>query len=202
MKTVLKIISAALVMAFVFSIVSFAGACEDIESRVLRLHILANSDSESDQALKLKVRDAVLKISPEIFGDVSSKQEAIEKAKADLPKFIAEAERIIKAEGYNYSVKAEVVNDKFNTRVYENFTLPAGDYDAVRITIGSGEGHNWWCVMFPALCLPSATGNELQEELPNSEKEIVNNENNNSYEIRFGIIEAVSNFSDWLCGLL
>lgn len=201
-KIILKLVATALVMAFAFSVVSFAGACEDIESRVLRLHILANSDSESDQALKLKVRDAILEISPEIFGDTSSKQEAIRKAKTDLSKIIAEAERVIKAEGYNYSVRAEVVNDKFNTRVYENFTLPAGDYDAVRIIIGSGSGHNWWCVMFPALCLPSAEGNELQNELPDSEKCIVdNNENSNGYEIRFGVVEAVSSFSDWLCSL-
>lgn len=201
-KIILKIVATALVMAFVFSVVSFAGACEDIESRVLRLHILANSDSESDQVLKLKVRDAILEISPEIFGNTSSKQEAIKRAKADLPKIIDEAERVIKAEGYNYNVRAEVVNDKFNTRVYENFTLPAGDYDAVRIIIGSGSGHNWWCVMFPALCLPSAEGNELQNELPDSEKCIVdNNENSNGYEIRFGVVEAVSSFSDWLCSL-
>ena len=163
---------------------------------------MANSDSESDQALKLKVRDAILEISPEIFGDTSSKQEAIKRAKADLPEIIAEAERVIRAEGYNYSVRAEVVNDKFNTRIYENFTLPAGDYDAVRIIIGSGSGHNWWCVMFPALCLPSAEGNELQNELPDSEKCIVdNNENSNGYEIRFGVVEVVSSFSDWLCSL-
>lgn len=201
-KIIFKLVATALVMAFTFSVASFAGACEDIESRVLRLHILANSDSESDQALKLKVRDAILEISPEIFGDTSSKQEAIKRAKADLPEIIAEAERVIRAEGYNYSVRAEVVNDKFNTRVYENFTLPAGDYDAVRIIIGSGSGHNWWCVMFPALCLPSAEGNELQNELPDSEKCIVdNNENSNGYEIRFGVVEVVSSFSDWLCSL-
>lgn len=201
-KIILRLVATAVVMAFAFSMVSFAGACEDIESRVLRLHILANSDSESDQALKLKVRDAVLEISPEIFGDTSSKKEAMEKAEADLPKIIAEAERVIKEEGYNYSVRAELVNDKFNTRVYESFTLPAGDYDAVRIIIGSGSGHNWWCVMFPALCLPSAEGNELQEELPEAEKCIVdNNENSSGYEIRFGVVEAISSFSDWLCSL-
>lgn len=203
MKTVLKMTATTLIIALVFSMASFAGACEDIEERVLRLHILANSDSESDQALKLKIRDAVLEISPEIFGDTSSKQEAIEKARINLPRIIDEAKRIIKEEGYDYSVKAEVVNDKFNTRVYENFTLPAGDYDAVRIIVGSGQGHNWWCVMFPALCLPSAIGNELQEELPEGEKEIVDNsENSNGYEIRFGIVEAVVGFSDWLGSLL
>ena len=134
-KIIFKLVATALVMAFTFSVVSFAGACEDIESRVLRLHILANSDSESDQALKLKVRDAILEIRPVIIGDTSSKQEAIKRAKADLPEIIAEAERVIMAEGYNYSVRAEVINDKFNTRIYENFTLPAGDYDAVRIII-------------------------------------------------------------------
>lgn len=202
MKTILKMIATALITALVFSLTSFAGACEDIESRVLRLHILANSDSEADQTLKLKVRDAVLEISPEIFGDTMSKQEAIEKANANLPKIIAKAKSVIVEEGYDYNVTAEIVNDKFNTRVYENFTLPAGDYDAVRITIGSGQGHNWWCVMFPALCLPSAVGNELQEELPETEKVIVDNsKESESYEIRFGIVEAVTGFSDWLGGL-
>lgn len=100
-KIIFKLVATALVMAFTFSVVSFAGACEDIESRVFATtYSLANSDSESDQALKLKVRDAILEISPEIFGDTSSKQEAIKRAKADLPEIIAEAERVIRAEGY------------------------------------------------------------------------------------------------------
>ncbi len=201
MKTVLKLTVTAVVLSFLFSFASFAGACEDIEDKVLRLHILANSDTKSDQELKLKVRDAVLKISPEIFGDSASKEEALESAREKLPSIIEEAERIVHEEGYDYEVSAEIVNDKFNTRVYENFTLPAGDYDAVRITIGSGEGHNWWCVMYPAICLPSACGNELQEELNDNECEIVDggcSEENNSCEIRFGIVDAIVGFSDWL----
>lgn len=208
MKTIIKLVSTAVVISLLFSVASFAGACEDIEDKVLRLHILANSDTEADQALKLKVRDAILELSPEIFGEASSKEEAKASAQEKLPAIIAEAKRIVCEEGYDYDVSAEIVNDKFNTRVYENFTLPAGDYDAVRITIGSGEGHNWWCVMYPALCLPSACGNELQKELNDSECDIVDggygtaekNENNN-YEIRFGIVEAVVGFSDWLGNL-
>ncbi len=201
MKTALKLIATAVAVSFLFSFASFAGACEDIEDKVLRLHILANSDSQADQELKLKVRDEVLKISPEIFGDSASKEEALQSAREKLPAIIKAAESVVRDEGYSYNVSAEVVNDKFNTRVYENFTLPAGDYDAVRITIGNGEGHNWWCVMYPAICLPSACGNELREELNDNECDIVDggfDEGNNDYEIRFGIVDAIVGFSEWL----
>ena len=109
---------------------------------------------------------------------------------------------IINGERYDYPVKVYVTEEKFPAKTYGDLTFPEGTYQALRIDIGKAEGQNWWCVMFPALCLPSAEGNELQNELPDSEKCIVdNNENSNGYEIRFGVVEAVSSFSDWLCSL-
>ena len=155
----------------------------EIRSETLRLHIIANSDSEEDQSLKLKVRDAVLDATGELFAEVSGKTEAVSAAKYSSDDIKAIAEKVIAEEGFDYSVQVEVTEMWFETRSYEGFSLPAGDYDAVRIIIGNGEGKNWWCVMYPALCVPGA------------EKAIEKYEENSEFitgsgiEIRFKIIE-------------
>ena len=155
----------------------------EIRSETLRLHIIANSDSEEDQDLKLKVRDAVLESTGELFAEVSGKTEAVAAAEYSANDIRLIAENVIASEGFDYSVQVEVTEMWFETRSYEGFSLPAGDYDAVRIVIGKGEGKNWWCVMYPALCVPGA------------EKSIEKYEDNagfisgNGYEMRFRIIE-------------
>ena len=155
----------------------------EIRSETLRLHIIANSDSEEDQSLKLKVRDAVLDATGELFAEVSGKTEAVSAAKYSSDDIKAIAEKVIAEEGFDYSVQVEVTEMWFETRSYEGFALPAGDYDAVRIIIGNGEGKNWWCVMYPALCVPGA------------EEAIAKYEENSEFitgsgiEIRFKIIE-------------
>ncbi len=160
-------------------------AGNEIRSETLRLHIIANSDSEEDQNLKLKVRDAVLESTGELFAEVSGKTEAIAAAEYSANDIKAIAENVITSEGFDYSVQVEVTEMWFETRSYEGFSLPAGDYDAVRIIIGKGEGKNWWCVMYPALCVPGA------------EKAIEKYEDNsgfisgNGYEMRFRIIELL-----------
>ena len=115
----------------------------EIRSETLRLHIIANSDSEEDQSLKLKVRDAVLDATGELFAEVSGKTEAVSAAKYSSDDIKAIAEKVIAEEGFDYSVQVEVTEMWFETRSYEGFALPAGDYDAVRIIIGNGEGTNW-----------------------------------------------------------
>ncbi len=155
----------------------------EIRSETLRLHIIANSDSKEDQDLKLKVRDAILDSTGELFAEVSGKTEAVAAAEYSANDIKSIAENVIASEGFDYSVQVEVTEMWFETRSYEGFSLPAGDYDAVRIIIGKGEGKNWWCVMYPALCVPGA------------EKAIEKYEDNidfisgNGYEIRFRIIE-------------
>ena len=155
----------------------------EIRSETLRLHIIANSDSEEDQDLKLKVRDAILDSTGELFAEVSGKTEAVSAAEYSANDIKSIAENVIASEGFDYSVQVEVTEMWFETRSYEGFSLPAGDYDAVRIVIGKGEGKNWWCVMYPALCVPGA------------EKNIEKYEDNagfisgNGYEMRFRIIE-------------
>ena len=130
--------------------------CAEIPNNVFRFHILANSDTEEDQTLKLKVRDKVLERTKILFDTANSKSDAEEFVKANLETIEEIAQNEVYKNGYNYPVKAEIVNMHFDTRRYESYTLPAGIYDALRITIGNAEGHNWWCVMYPSICISTA----------------------------------------------
>lgn len=123
-----------------------------LADRVVRLHILANSDSEEDQALKLQVRDKVLERATEILKQSNNRTEAETAINQVLPELKQIAEEEIRAQGYTYPVTAELTETTFPTREYDDFTLPAGDYLALRIVIGEGAGRNWWCVVFPPLC--------------------------------------------------
>ena len=151
-KSVLCAFLVAIIAMSATDYTAFAKQCSDIRQKVFRLHILANSDSTADQALKLKVRDKILEASGELFATTGGKTEAEAEAKANLDKLLAIAQQEVYQEGYQYQVKAAIVHMYFNTRTYGDVTLPAGDYDALRITIGAAKGHNWWCVLFPPLC--------------------------------------------------
>ncbi len=158
-------------------------ASSEIRSDTLRLHIIANSDSDFDQELKLKVRDRVLEFTGDLFAEVSGKTEAEDLARYSSDDIKAVAEEVIAENGADYPVQVEVVEMWFETRSYDGFTLPAGDYDAVRIIIGEGEGHNWWCVMYPQLCVPGAK-DALQKYGENAA--FVKGD---GYEIRFAVVE-------------
>ncbi len=164
----------------------FAQDMDNVRSNVLRLHILANSDSEYDQNLKLLVRDAVLKETGDIFENLKSVDEAKNSAEKNLGKIKEVAERVISENGQSYAINAYICNMYFETRVYENFTLPAGYYDAVRIEIGKAEGKNWWCVMFPSLCVPAASQNCMQEVFTQRE---IDELTSPKFEAKFLILE-------------
>lgn len=130
---------------------------QELADRVVRLHVLANSDSEEDQTLKFQVRDQVLERATRILETAGNRTEAEAALRAELPELERVAEKEIRARGYGYSVTAELTEATFPTREYEDFTLPAGDYLALRVVIGAGEGRNWWCVVFPPLCTETTT---------------------------------------------
>lgn len=189
MKRKLKIfVPLFLVFAFIFSYVSpFIQTSEKISEEVFRLHILANSNSDEDQQLKLKVRDSVLSESAQLFENAGSLEETISICNANIDRFQKTAEKCIKNNGYDYPVKVYVDKEYFNTREYDTFTLPSGIYNALKIEIGEGAGRNWWCVMFPAICLSSATEDNLDQYLSDEEMELVNSDS--KYEVRFKIVE-------------
>ena len=132
-------------------------AQQELADKVVRLHVLANSDSEADQALKLRVRDAVLTRAEELLMSSDGRREAELELRNHLTELTTLAQTTISAEGYDYPVRTELANTVFPTREYENFSLPAGSYLALRVVIGDGAGKNWWCVVFPPLCAQSTT---------------------------------------------
>ncbi len=171
----------------------FVKTSESISDEVFRLHILANSDSIEDQELKLKVRDAVLSEGEDVFKDCSTLEEMITACKESLPYLRSIAEDCIAENGYDYDVNAYVDKEYFNTRVYDSITLPSGIYNALKIEIGEGQGKNWWCVMFPAICLPSVSEDEINSVLTDDEIELINS---NKYDVRFKIVEIYEKLKD------
>ena len=190
----LKTIEAASLLAFftllIFSLLSFENDCKDIREDCFRLHIIANSDTEKDQRLKLHVRDSILRDTAKLFSKAKDKNEAIELCKKEEKAIRKYAEDAINKMGYDYDVRIETAKTFFPTRTYEKYTLPAGKYDALKIIIGEGKGKNWWCVMFPSLCLPTFIKRDKLSDVLN-EDEIRLIEKNPKYEIRFWIVEKI-----------
>ena len=125
---------------------------DELADKVVRLHVLANSDSEEDQALRRRVRDAVLEPATAILEQSADRREAESRLRGQLLELERIAAKEIAAEGYDYPVTVNLENTDFPTKEYDGFTLPAGEYLALRVIIGEGKGQNWWCVVFPPLC--------------------------------------------------
>ncbi|MEE1171946.1 MAG: stage II sporulation protein R [Ruminococcus sp.] len=187
-KLFTKALAVAFALTTLYSVIPFQSACSEIPDEVFRLHILANSDSDDDQRLKLCVRDKVLEAGKELFTQASSKTFAEETVAKNLDMIRNAALDTVRSLGYDYDVKAELKNMYFSTRHYEDYTLPSGMYDALRITIGSGKGHNWWCVMYPSLCVSSAQERDQKamEAFDEGEYDIVRRE---KHEYKFKIVE-------------
>ena len=166
----------------------FTAVCDEIRSEVVRLHVLANSDSDEDQALKLRVRDAVLAAADGVLDGVDSTDAALQTVQAQLPRLQQAAQECVAKNGYDYPVSVEVREMYFTTRTYDAGTLPAGRYNALRVTIGEGAGHNWWCVVYPPLCLSAASRPaKLEDVLDEEACEAV--EHAERYEVRFKVVE-------------
>ncbi len=159
-KKLTFIMAAGLILTIIIS--NYVGFVRDgrkldqLRESVLRLHILANSDSEEDQRLKLCVRDALLERSGEFFGNAADLEDAEKNAQEAMPKIIETAETVLRQQGCSSRVTASIEDIDFDERVYGDITMPAGKYRALRIEIGEAKGHNWWCVMYPPLCIPAA----------------------------------------------
>ena len=146
--------TAAAVLISMFA--GFAKECDTLYESTFRLHILANSDSESDQRVKYALRDYILTDLGDIFTSCDTKSETVALAERNLGYIEQRANEYLQSIGSEYTAVCSIENTKFPTRVYGDYTLPAGNYDALRIVIGSGEGQNWWCVLYPSVCLRAA----------------------------------------------
>ncbi len=187
-KTIKIFVPIFLSLILIYSYVApFIQTSENISQQVFRLHILANSDSEEDQTLKLKVRDKILCESEDLFKNCSSLDDVISVSRNNLNYFKSIAQKCVNENGYNYDVKVYIDKEYFNTRKYNKITLPSGIYNALKIEIGSAKGHNWWCVMFPAICLPAVSDDEINKILDEDEIALINSDN--KYEVRFKIVE-------------
>ena len=188
MKLFIKSLCIAFVLTVIYSTLPFEAECTEISKETFRLHILANSDSENDQALKIKVRDRVLEYTEDLFNDAKSKIDAEKVIAENIQDINNVAYAEILNNGYNYPVKTEITNMYFTTRYYDNYTLPSGMYDALRITIGNGKGHNWWCVMYPTICVSPVEEKDEKAKEPFEEKQydIVTN---TKLQYKFKIVE-------------
>ena len=202
MKTKFKkiILLTFLLFAYVFlSAQSYATAISNnLSTAVFRLHVLANSNSEEDQNLKLKVRDSLLNYMNGLCSNCSTKQEAISIANEHKDDFQKIAEQTIKQNGYDYTAKINIDNFYFPTKNYGDISLPAGYYDALRVEIGEAKGKNWWCVMFPSLCFIDVSSGvvddnakeNLQDNLQKESYDIISDSKKPDIKLKFKLIEV------------
>lgn len=167
----------------------------DLAGRVLRLHVLANSDTDADQALKLRVRDAVLEEARTLLPETATRQEALEILADSLPELARVGADTVAAAGYSYPVTASLEEDAwFPTKHYGDLSLPTGPYTALRLVIGEGAGQNWWCVVFPPLCLGAvsepAEPSAVLDGLDAAQVSLVTGEEP-EYVLKFKLMEVV-----------
>ena len=165
-----------------------------IYDKVLRLHVIANSNLETDQELKLLVRDAILEETRVLLADTTSREEAKSIIQANMTNLQKIAKSVIKSNGYSYPVSVEFGEEEYPTKSYESCAFPAGEYLSLRIKIGSAEGENWWCVLFPPMCLSAATDKDAFTSvgITDSQYQIITETNKPKYKVRFKILESFS----------
>lgn len=200
------VLSAVCLLAFfatVLSNLSRARLAERIADEVLRFHVIANSDSDEDQALKLHVRDALITYMSQYSDSFTSAQDAAAFASSHCDELASIASSVISAEGFSYEVTAGVTYCDFPDKTYGSLTFPAGTYEALRIEIGAARGRNWWCVLYPPLCfteegsatVPDSSLEQLRGALsPEDFDRLQTSGNGVRPQIRFRLL-------DWLRGL-
>lgn len=195
------ILFALFTIYILFSLVSYSNAVSaDISNSVFRLHVIANSNSDEDQALKYKVRDALIDYMNSISKDISSKEEAIKIAEENKDNFYNIAKEVINNNGFDYDVNIKIGNFSFPTKTYGDISLPAGFYDALKVEIGNANGKNWWCVMFPSLCfvdvsegiVPDESKEDLQSNLQEEEYNLISSDDL-EFQVKFKLVELFEN---------
>ena len=189
----------ALAVTILWGAVSL-GQQEELGRKVIRLHVIANSDSPEDQVLKLRVRDRVLARAQEILEQSADMEQAEQALTAALPELTREARETLAAEGCAQPIQARLEPAEFPTKDYDGFSLPAGKYLALRVIIGQGEGQNWWCVVFPPLCTAAACDwQDAGRDAGLAEDDLsLMAEEDQGYQLRFRSVELWEKLRQWL----
>ena len=203
---VLSLIAVMSIMSISISgeVKKISTASEDYKNKLIRFHVIANSDADEDQNLKLKVRDAVIDYLQPKLELSSSIEESETIIKSEYKELENISKNIVLENGYKYDISVGIDYSTFPTKQYSNVVLPAGEYKALRIIIGEGKGKNWWCVMFPPLCfvdeqssiIDTETDKKLREILTEEEYELIAQNNKkqvNKVEVKFKIVEILQN---------
>lgn len=172
-----------------------------LNEELIRFHVVAHSDSEEDQSIKLLVRDAVLASMHDDLQKAADVDEAKAFLRENLPKIQAIANETLRKIGFDGEAVVTLCKEAFNTRYYDTFTLPAGIYESLRISIGEGEGKNWWCVAFPALCIPATTDGFEDAAVSAGFSETLSDTltGDHRYEIRFYFLDAIGKLENIFC---
>ncbi|MEF9972139.1 MAG: stage II sporulation protein R [Oscillospiraceae bacterium] len=191
MKEHLKIWELSLLCAICITLCSGMWAKaeqQDLSSQLVRLHVVGATDSESDQSLKLRVRDEILRHLEPKLEKVSDVKQAQKIIGAELYNIQKIAKATAKSQGKNYTASAKLCHERFPTRNYETFSLPAGEYLSLRVTLGEGAGRNWWCVVFPPLCMTAAADTEAFAGISEESSKLITKDSG-EYKLKFHIIE-------------
>lgn len=184
---------------------------QSIAKKIIRFHILGNSDSNEDQALKLKVRDKVLEYIAPLMSKCTNIEESRQVLESENKKIRQIAQQVVNANGYSYIVKTELSKVEFPVKIYGAIVLPQGQYEAYRILLGNAEGHNWWCVMFPPLCFTDITKGNVEVEKTKKEMKSVltpeeyklvqtseDEDSSTKIVVKFKIAEEFQKFVNWI----
>ena len=164
---------------------------QTLNENVIRFHVVANSDSEADQAVKLQIRDAVVEYLQPVLAQLPSAEEAKAWLEEHLPEVKAVADRILAENGFSETATVMVQKEAFDTRQYDTFTMPAGVYDALRIIVGEGRGQNWWCVVFPQLCFPAVSEDFEAEAAGAGFSDGLTGALEGEYQVRFFVLDCL-----------
>lgn len=196
----MKIFKITFILAFILSIfisnlLPFFCECDKLKDSVIRIHVLANSNSEKDQLLKYKVKDNISSAIFKLLKNVSNKGDARKIILSNLKNISKLSQKEIRKNGYNYNIDVLLTRSYFPTRKYDSFVLPAGKYDALKVIIGEGKGKNWWCVAFPPMCSPIYNNDEdVRDVLDSKQLEIIKK----PCEYKFAILEIIYNIKNYI----
>ena len=198
MKKLLKPVFICFLLVCLVYTIALVGDRQKLRSELIRLHVVAASDSEEDQAIKLQVRDAVVGAFQTELQNLQDMEQARAYLQENLPKIEGIANDVLTQAGFSDRATVSLCVEEFTTRVYDTFTLPAGLYESLRIVIGEGEGRNWWCVVFPSLCLPATTAGFEEVACGAGFSDTLTDTLEGQHEIRFFFLDALGSLENFL----